>query len=50
MKLSAKKLARLKRSAEHVQELRDMGADGTCRHVFIAPENLLELIRKYPSP
>jgi hypothetical protein len=50
MKLTAKKIASLKRNAEHAQKLRDMGADGNIRWVFIAPKDLLELIRKYPSP
>jgi hypothetical protein len=49
MRLTAKKIALLKRNAEHAQSLREMGAVGNIRWVFVAPKDLLELLRKYPS-
>lgn len=50
-KLTARKLASLKRDAGRAQMLRDKFPDrlGNMRYVFVVPNDLLESLRKYPS-
>jgi hypothetical protein len=50
MKLTQKKLAQLKADAEHKKTLWAGGLMGNAKYVFVNPNDLLELLRRYPSP